>query len=151
MSETKTNYRIQTKINRPVAEVFSAVVDDQQLCKYFTGESSGPLEEGKRIIWHWDGYSEEGPVIVKRVRQNEEILLEIESREWMKTQDEHYSVLVRFNFEALEDGNTLLSISESGWKVDAPGLKASHENCGGWQHMALCLKMYLEHGIDARL
>jgi len=50
----------------------------------------------------------------------------------------------------LEDGATMLSISEEGWKTDAEGLKGSHDNCGGWTHMVMCLKAYIEHGIDLR-
>ena len=53
-------------------------------------------------------------------------------------------------FEALDDNSTMLSISESGWKTNAEGLKGSHDNCGGWQHMAMCMKAYLEYGIDLR-
>jgi hypothetical protein len=44
----------------------------------------------------------------------------------------------------------MLSISEQGWKTDAPGIKGSLDNCGGWTHMAMCLKAYIEHGIDLR-
>ena len=44
----------------------------------------------------------------------------------------------------------MLSISESGWKTDEEGLKGSHDNCGGWQQMAMCLKAYLEYDIDLR-
>jgi hypothetical protein len=44
----------------------------------------------------------------------------------------------------------VLSISEQSWKTDVPGLKASHENCSGGTHMAMCLKGYIEHGLDLR-
>ena len=64
--------------------------------------------------------------------------------------NESYPVKVIFEFEALDDGNTMLSISEEGWKTDADGLKGSHDNCGGWTHMAMCLKAWIEHGIDLR-
>jgi uncharacterized protein YndB with AHSA1/START domain len=77
------------------------------------------------------------------------IELALDSKEWEKTQSEAYEVLVIFEFEELEDG-TMLSISEQGWKTDAPGIKGSLDNCGGWTHMAMCLKAYIEHGIDLR-
>ena len=44
----------------------------------------------------------------------------------------------------------MVRISESGWRETPAGLKASYDNCGGWMHMALCLKAYLEHGINLR-
>ena len=88
-------------------------------------------------------------VAVSKTKPAALIELAIDSREWDKTKDEAYEVLVIFEFEELEDG-TMLSISEQGWKTDADGLKASHDNCGGWTHMAMCLKAYIEHGIDLR-
>jgi len=77
-------------------------------------------------------------------------VLTLDSREWDKTKDEAYEVDVIFEFEALADESTLLSISEAGWKQDADGLKGSYENCGGWTHMAMCLKGWIEHDIDLR-
>ena len=142
------NYTVNTRIARPVEDVFGAVVSSDRLCRYFSDTSSGDLTEGDRVIWHWDG-SGDCPVIVTKGVPNELIQLSLNSRDWKKT-DDSYDVAVIFEFEALENGDTMLSISEEGWKTDKAGLKASHENCGGWSHMATCLKAYIEHGIDLR-
>ncbi len=142
------NYTVQTRIARPVEDVFDAVVSSERLCRYFTNESSGDLIEGDRINWHWDEWGD-NPVVVTKVVPNQLITLRIDATEWKKG-DEPYDVAVIFEFEALENGDTMLSISEEGWKTDEAGLKASHENCGGWTHMAMCLKGYIEHGIDLR-
>ena len=119
------------------------------MTKYFISAGSGDLVEGETIIWHWEEYGE-NPITVKTVRANELIELTLDSKKWQKTNDDAYDVLVSFEFEALDDHSTMLSISESGWRTDAEGLKGSHDNCGGWQHMAMCLKAYLEYGIDLR-
>ncbi len=74
----------------------------------------------------------------------------MDSNEWHKTTGRSYDVVVTLEFEALDNGGTRLSISEAGWMTDAEGLKGSHDNCSGWTHMAMCLKAYLEHGIDLR-
>lgn len=142
------NYTVRTKILRPVAEVFDAIVKSDRMKKYFLDGASSDLIEGETVTWRWDHYGE-NPVVVRKVVENELIELAFDSREWDKTKDEAYEVLVIFEFEELEDG-TMLSISEQGWKTDADGLKGSHDNCGGWTHMAMCLKAYLEHGIDLR-
>ena len=142
------NYTVQTKILRPVADVFDAVVSSERMKKYFLDGASSDLIEGKDVTWRWDHYGE-NPVTVRMVVENELIELAIDSREWDKTKDEAYEVLVIFEFEAIDEG-TMLSISEQGWKTDADGLKGSHDNCGGWTHMAMCLKAYIEHGIDLR-
>ena len=142
------NYTVQTKILRPVTEVFSAIVSGERLKRYFVDGTTGDLVEGERVVWQWDHYGE-NPVVVKKIVDNKLIELAIDSKDWDKTKNEAYEVRVIFEFEALPDG-TMLSISEQGWKTDAEGLKASHDNCGGWTHMATCLKAYIEHGIDLR-
>ena len=147
MSKTFT---IQTRILKPPAEVFNAVVSGEHLVHYFANRTSGDLTEGSRVSWYWEGYGEH-PVTVKKVEQDRLIVLEWESEDWHKTEGHSYPVTVTFEFEQLEDGNTMLSISESGWHTDeASGLKGSYDNCGGWQHMAMCLKAYIEYGIDLR-
>lgn len=143
------NYTVRTRILRPVAEVFDAVASSGKLCNYFVDKASGDLVPGEIIRWTWDHYGEL-PVTVEEVTANERIVLTLNSGAWEKTKTDHYDVRVVFEFELLDDGNTMVSISEDGWKTDADGLKASHENCGGWQHMADCLKAWIEHGIDLR-
>lgn len=143
------NYTVRTKILRPVAEVFDAIVSSDKLCNYFTNRTSGDLKEGDEVRWHWNHYGE-NPVVVNEVVPNKLIRLTLDSKKWHKTKDEAYDVAVVFEFEQLDDGNTMLSISEEGWKTDADGLKGSHDNCSGWTHMASCLKAWIEHGIDLR-
>lgn len=143
------NYTVSTQISKPVAEVFDAVVSREKLNCYFTHESSSDLKEGEGITWHWRKWGDH-PVVVKKIVPNQLIELALDSKKWKKTEDEAYEVLVIFEFEELENGGTMLSISEEGWKTDEAGLKGSHENCGGWQHMAMCLKGYIEYGIDLR-
>ena len=134
------NYTVSTRINR--------VIDRHTMEKYFTTRSSSSLIEGQKIDWYWRHWGENF-VFVDRIIENELIELTLDSKNWAKT-DPGYDVKVIFEFERLDDGSTRISISEKGWKTDADGLKASHENCGGWQHMADCLKAWLEHGIDLR-
>lgn len=143
------NYTVQTRIMRPVADVFDAIISKEKMMKFFVDGASDDLKEGATIRWHWNHYGE-NPVTVKKIETNKSIVLSLNSAEWDKTSDEAYDVAVIFEFEELDDGGTLLSISEEGWKTDADGLKASHENCGGWTHMAMCLKAWIEHGIDLR-
>jgi uncharacterized protein YndB with AHSA1/START domain len=144
------NYTVQTRILRPVADVFDAIVSSDRLCNYFTNQASGDLVEGTEIRWRWDHYDIELPVVIDKIISNELIELTLDSKVWKKTLSESYPVKVIFEFEALDDGSTMLSISEDGWKTDADGLKGSHDNCGGWTHMAMCLKGWIEHGIDLR-
>ena len=143
------NYTISTRINRPVSEVFSAVVSGNRLTRYFTDVSSGDLISGERIVWTWKDWGDH-PVTVRTVETDRYIELALNTKDWKKTRNDAYDVSVIFEFEETDDGGTLLSISEQGWRTDEEGLKGSHDNCGGWMHMAMCLKAYLEHDIDLR-
>lgn len=146
---TERNYTVQTRIQRPVAVVFGAIVNEETICRYFADRTSGPLLEGQRIVWTWN-HCGDCPVLVKRIIENELVHLELDSGEWRKTVGSPYKVDVFLELEPLEDGSTMLSISERGWSTDESGLKASHENCSGWTHAAMCLKAFVEHGIDMR-
>ena len=143
------NYTVSTHIRKPVQEVFDAVVSKNILNKYFTDTSSADLTTGDRIKWHWNHYGELS-IVVNKIVANKSIELSLDSKEWEKTKDEAYDVLVIFEFESTDDGGTKMSISEQGWHTDAEGLKGSHENCSGWTDMAKCMKAWLEHGIDLR-
>ena len=144
------NYTVQTRILRPVTEVFDAIVSRDKLCQYFTDTASSDMEEGAQIDWRWSHYEATLPVVVDKIVPNRMIRLTLDTGAWKKTITEGYEVAVIFEFEELDEGSTMLSISEEGWKTDADGLKGSHDNCGGWSHMATCLKAWIEHGIDLR-
>jgi hypothetical protein len=52
-------------------------------------------------------------------------------------------------FEA--DGNdTIVRISETGWRETQADLDSSYLNCYGWSQMIFALKAYVEYGIDLR-
>lgn len=144
-----SNYSVSTRIMKPVEDVFAAVVSRRQLTRYFTDSSDRDLAPGTRVTWTWQDWGDH-PVTVERVEPNARIELILNSSDWNKTEGDGYDVRVVFEFEALDDDSTRVTVSEEGWKEDPPGLKASHENCGGWMHMITCLKAWLEHGIDLR-
>ena len=53
-------------------------------------------------------------------------------------------------YKQLEDGRTLVSIAEEGWRDDPSGRKNSYGNCMGWAQMLCAMKAWLEHGINLR-
>ena len=52
-------------------------------------------------------------------------------------------------FMPLDNQNTMVQISESGFREDPAGIK-EYGNAGGWMHMMCSLKAYLEYGINLR-
>ena len=146
---SERNYTVQTRISRPASDVFDAIVNNNRICQYFTDKTSGPLAEGDTVVWSWEQWGEY-PVVVKEIAENQLIHLQLNSKDWKKTESENYTVDVFLELVELDKDSTMLSISEQGWKTDRPGLKGSHDNCSGWTHMAACLKAWLEHSIDLR-
>ena len=137
-------FQVQVKIQRPVAEVFDGVVNPAKLNGYFVKKSSGPLREGTTVQWTFAEVPGDHDVVVRTVVPNEKIVFEWGSAEGT------YNTTVEMGFAPLDAKTTMVRISESGWRETPAGLKASYDNCGGWMHMALCLKAYLEHGINLR-
>lgn len=138
-------FTIQTKIQRPVSEVFDAVFNPTKLTRYFATESaSGPLVEGDEVSWRFADYPDDVRVKVKKVVSDRLIVFEWESGE------KGYDTRVEMNFERLDDGATLVKITESGWRETQKGLESSYGNCEGWTQMSASLKAFLEHGINLR-
>ena len=79
---------------------------------------------------------------VKQVVPNRLIVLGWEGAKGLNTK-------VEMQFEA--DGNdTIVRVSETGWRETQADLDSSYLNCFGWGQMICCLKAYTEYGIDLR-
>jgi uncharacterized protein YndB with AHSA1/START domain len=138
-------FRVHSKVGRPISEVFDAVYNPDKLRRYFTTASaSGPLDEGKKVIWRFADYPGDILVEVKQVSPGKLIVFEWASAEG------GYNTRVEITFEAVDSNTTLVGISESGWHETPKGLTSSYENCQGWTQMLCCLKAFTEHGINLR-
>jgi len=140
-------FTVQTKIQKPVETVFDAVYNPHKLSGYFTnGGASAPLDEGTTVEWRFEdnpGEPHIGKVVVKEVVPNKVIVLEWQGA---KTHDTR----VTMNFETSGPDETLVRISETGWRETQEDLDGSYRNCFGWSHMITALKAYVEYGIDLR-
>jgi uncharacterized protein YndB with AHSA1/START domain len=150
-------FQVHTKIQRPLKEVFEAVYEPDKLSRYFTtGGASGPMIEGAKVIWRFADYPGDVPVWVKKVVPNERIVFEWEAGDHDEAAPKQlppasrYNTTVEIAFESLGPAETLVKISESGWKESQKGLNSSYGNCQGWTQMACCLKAFLEYNINLR-
>ncbi len=140
-------FKVQTKIQKPIAEVFDAVYNPSKLSGYFTnGGASAPLDEGTTVQWAFaDNPGDEKlkfPVEVKAMVKNKLIELGWEGAKGLQTH-------VRMEFEADGD-DTIVRVSEIGWRETQADLDSSYLNCFGWGQMICALKAYVEYGIDLR-
>jgi len=141
-------FQVQTRILKPVEDVFDAVYNPEKLSGYFTnGGAVGTLDEGATVEWAFadtPGEEMRFPVTVKQSVKNELIVLEWESR------SDGGSTSVEMKFEADGPDATIVRISESGWDDNQADIKRSYGNCMGWSQMLSALKAFAEYGIDLR-
>ena len=143
------HFSVSGRIERPVAEVFAAVADPDQLSRYFTtGGAKGRLTTGSTVTWDFADFPGAFPVEVIEVVEHERIVLQWDAPEGAA--DPRGSTTVTMTFAATEDGRTLVTIAEEGWTDSAEGRAASYGNCEGWTGMLCALKVWLEHGINLR-
>ena len=143
-------FTVRGRIARPVHEVFDAVADPKELSAYFTtGGAQGRLETGATVTWDFHDFPGAFPVHVVEVVPDEKIVLQ-----WDAPPDDdpagNYATTVTMTFEGLEDGRTLVSIHEAGWRENEAGQQASYGNCEGWTGMLCAMRVWKEHGIRFR-
>ena len=139
-------FTVAGRIAKPVEEVFEAVVSPDRLSQYFTtGGARGRLETGAEVTWDFHDFPGAFPVLVQEVVPNTRIVLQWEADGIADTW-----TTVTMEFQGLEDGRTLVRISEFGWPETEAGLSSSFGNCQGWTGMLCAMKARLEHGINQR-
>lgn len=156
-------FQVHTKIQKPLAEVFDAVQNPTKLSGYFTtGGASAPLNEGTTVIWRFADYPGDIPVTVRKVVPNQLLVFEWDAYEPPeksaapgKSENKipppsGYKTTIEMTFESLGPAETLVRITESGWRETQRGLDGSYGNCMGWTQMLCALKAYLEYNINLR-
>lgn len=143
----KLEFTVQTRIQKPISEVFDAIYNPQKLSGYFTtGGASAPLDEGTTVEWAFADNPGDDilkfPVIVKKVVPNELIELGWEGAKGLDTN-------VAMRFESVGN-DTIVRITETGWRETQDDLNSSYLNCFGWGQMLCCLKAFAEYEINLR-
>src|SRR5215218_3697642 len=122
-------FTVTARIAKPVAEVFEAIVNPAQLSRYFTtGGAKGRLETGATVSWDFHDFPGAFPVWVVEVEPERRIVLRWEANDAAPTDGDAivtalagYKTTVTMTFEPLEDGRTLVSIAEEGWRETEAG------------------------------
>ncbi|WP_341197369.1 SRPBCC family protein [Hyphomonas chukchiensis] len=142
-------FEVSGRISRPVSDVFEAVVNPDKLSGYFTtGGAKGRLETGATVTWDFHDFPGAFPVHVVEVEKDKRIILK-----WGANDPEApapYETTVTMRFEPTDDGRTIVTIAEEGWRETPAGLKSSYGNCMGWSQMICAMKAYVEHGLNLR-
>lgn len=141
------SFTVSGHIARPPSEVYEAVADPDQLSRYFTtGGAHGRLETGAQVSWDFADFPGRFPVTVVEASPPHRIVIRWEGRESVDAE-----TTTIFEFEPVDDGTrTLVTITESSWRLTAEGAKSAFGNASGWTGMLAALKVWVEHGINLR-
>ena len=128
-------------IRRPVSDVFEAFVDPEVITNFWFDRSSGRLETGKTVQWHWTMFDMSVDVDVLEVKENERIEVK-----W-GTDADNTSVL-EWTFNQCSADTTFVSVVNRGFSGDADKVvSAALDSTGGFALVLAAAKAWLEHGV----
>lgn len=128
------------QIQKPITEVFEAIVDPEKMKNYFISKGSGRLENGKEIIWEWPEF----PGQQFEIKQIKVVPNQSVSFVWEDT------LTVTIILEEQADKSVVVRISEGEKEADEAGIKWYGGNSEGWAYFLSALKCYVEYGINLR-
>lgn len=135
----KLTAKASLQIQKPVSEVFEAIVNPDYMTKYFISESSGRMETGKELTWEFGDFPVKFPVKVTQVQTNQSV-----SFVW----DEE--TVVKITLESQPDNSTVVKVTEGEKEMNEENLKWLTGNTFGWGNFLDCMKASLEYGINLR-
>lgn len=142
MENTNLEIKAALQIQKPVNEVFEAIVNPDKMSNYFISKGSGRMEDGKKIMWRFPEFDMEFPIRVGKTERNKYI-----SYYW---EVDGIELLVEMTLIPKADNSTVVSVTEKSRNNDEAGIKWLKGNTEGWANFLTCLKAYLEYGINLR-
>lgn len=139
----KISAKVQMGILKSASEIFEAIVNPEKMREFFITTGSGRMESGKTLTWTWDDFDAEHQIKVGKIEKDKTV-----SFEWNGS---GVNCVVVITLESKGENKTLVKITESDWPADYKGAKQCMGQVEGWTHFLLCLKAYLEYGIDLRV
>lgn len=139
---TKLEINCAMQIQKPIHDVFEAIVNPERMSNYFISQSTGIMETGKNLIWKFPEFDFECPVKVQKVEKDKYV-----SFYW---ENSGVHLLVEISLSEKENNSTLVSISEKSMENNEVGLKWLAGNSFGWSNFLACLKAYVEYNINLR-
>lgn len=127
------------QIQKPIEEVFEAIVNPEKMTQYFISESNGRMVTGQELIWKFPEFPDECPVKEIKVEANRSV-----SFVWDK------ETIVNIVLTSQSDKSTVVKVTEDGKEYSEKNLKWLVGNTEGWANFLACMKAWLEYGIHLR-
>ena len=137
--ETKLTAKASIGIQKPVSEIFEAIIDPEKMKHYFISKGSARMEVGKEIFWEFPEFEGSYPLTTKEIIPNEKIVFVWDPKS-----------VVTIELQKLSENDTVVKVSEVGYQSDEKGIKWAIGQTEGWANFLACMKAWLEHGIHLR-
>ncbi|OFV13673.1 MULTISPECIES: SRPBCC domain-containing protein [Sphingobacterium] len=138
----KLTAKASIQIQKPINEVFEAIVDPNKMNHYFIKSSTGRLETDKTVEWTFPEFPDSFPLTGKTIRPNSYI-----SFDWSGGLPNQ---LVEIALSTFGENATVIKITEHEMNNDADGILMMMRQTEGWANFLACMKAYLEYGINLR-
>ena len=143
MTVRTLDIKTQINIQKPINEVYEAIMNPDKLSVYFIGSSTGRMEEGKTLTWTFPEFDAKFAIRVDKIQKDKHISYYWDDSDGTKT-------LVEINLTKNNEKDTHVEVLEKSRENDMAGLKWLRGNTEGWANFLACLKAYLEYGINLR-
>ncbi len=142
MSAQTLEIKTAIQIQKPVSEVFEAIVDPAKMSNYFIAKGSDRMDSGKEISWQFPEFDMVFPIKVAKTEKDKSVSFhwEIDGKQ----------TLAEISLQSKENNSTLVTVTEKDMANDEAGIKWLKGNTEGWANFLACLKAYLEYGINLR-
>ncbi|MBL0937714.1 MAG: SRPBCC family protein [Gemmatimonadaceae bacterium] len=131
-------------IRRPVTDIFSAIVEPEQITRFWFSHASAPLTPSAIVEWTWAPYNASATVKVLEFEVNRRILTE-----WPNASG---PTRVEYLFHAQPDGTTFVEITESGFHSSGMDLvREVADSTQGFTLVLAGLKAWCEHALQLNL
>lgn len=137
----KLTAKASIQIQKPVNEVFSAIVSADKMNRYFIESSTGNLETDKTVQWKFPEFDDVFPVTGRVIKENEYV-----SFDWSGEPN----MLVEIFLQPQKDNSTVVKVVEHEMEKTDPGIKQMMQQTEGWANFLACLKASLEYNINLR-
>jgi uncharacterized protein YndB with AHSA1/START domain len=144
MNTDKLSAKARTRIRRSPSEVFAAFADAKNMSKFWFTRRDNGLKEGESVTW-FVGCGEDAfsfDILVKEIHEPNKIVIEWVGLDEVSTQ-------VSWSFEETEEGDTILTIEESGFSGTREAIvERALDSTGGFNQVIIAAKALVEHGIE---
>jgi uncharacterized protein YndB with AHSA1/START domain len=144
MNINNLSAKAKIRIRRSPLEVFTAFADASAMSRFWFTRRDDGLKEGESVPWFIGGGEDaiSFDVLVKELSRPNKIVIE-----WGHDDDQYTQVM--WSFEETEDGDTILTIEESGFTGSSDAIiERALDSTGGFNQVIVAAKALIEHGVE---